>query len=169
VIDLCTENGLEAASFQHDLLWDYSGMERKREWLDTAGEKSLSRKWRSSRFSSKKIPPASNNAEPEKSDNANDGFDSCLKLGCIWAPLTLVALFVILLIWGSVTPMSEEQEAEEVGTACYTAVKQQLKDPSSASLTDTGVVAGDRDGNTWKVEGTGTATNSFGGPSTVTE
>lgn len=143
-------------------------MERKREWLDTTGDKSLSRKWRSSRFGASGDLPSGKNARPEQGDDASDGFNSCLKVGCLWAPLTLVVLFVGLLIWGSVTPMSDEQKAQEVGTACYSAVKQQLKDPSSASLTDTGVVEGDRDGNTWKVEGSGTATNSFGGPSSFT-
>ena len=65
---------------------------------------------------------------------------------------------------------SEEQKAEEFGTACYEEVRAQFKNPSSANLIDTGVeVVGAESATTnFRLEGTGSGMNGFGGYSTVT-
>ena len=87
--------------------------------------------------------------------------------------IVLGALVVVGLISGGIQWMSkpsEEQKAEEFGTACYTDAKAQFKNPESANLTDTGVQVVDSGGedSNFKLEGTGSGMNGFGGYSTVT-
>lgn len=91
-------------------------------------------------------------------------------MGCL-LPLACAGLLVILLIggsiWVSIAGPSEESMAEDFGTACYSEVKSQLKDPESASLTDSGVqVIDSGDNPNFKLSGTGRSRNSFGGMAT---
>lgn len=64
---------------------------------------------------------------------------------------------------------SDEQKAEKFGTACYEEARAQFKNPDAAILSDTGVTVVDDSGNdtNFKLEGTGSGINGFGGYSTV--
>lgn len=81
-------------------------------------------------------------------------------------PAFIVVMLLFVWIWGMFSSPSDEVIASEAGTACYTAVKQKLKDPGSASIVDNGVI--DEGDNTWSVNGSGTARNGFGGMSEFT-
>lgn len=81
-------------------------------------------------------------------------------------PAFIVVMLLFVWIWGMFSSPSDEVIASEAGTACYTAVKQKLKDPGSASIVDNGVI--DEGDNTWSVNGSGTARNTFGGMSEFT-
>lgn len=89
-------------------------------------------------------------------------------------PAAAIALFVIWLIvafvWSSVAGPSDEYKAEQFGTACYEKAKEQFKNPESAQLTDTGITVVDEteDSTNYKLSGTGSGMNGFGGYSTVT-
>lgn len=104
------------------------------------------------------------------------GMDAGLKfvLWIIGIPVVCGILLVALLIGGSIYAAvegpSDEYKAEQFGTACYEDARSQFKNPESAQLTDTGVkVVGAESASTnYRLEGTGSGMNGFGGYSTVT-
>lgn len=87
--------------------------------------------------------------------------------------IVIGALVAVGLIGAGINWMSkpsEEQKAEEFGSACYEEARAQFKNPDAAILSDTGVTVVDDSGNdtNFKLEGTGSGVNGFGGYSTVT-
>lgn len=87
--------------------------------------------------------------------------------------VVLGGIVVVALISGGIqwlSKPSEEQKAERFGTACYEEARAQFKNPDSANLVDTGVEVVDSSGENvnFKLEGTGSGMNGFGGYSTVT-
>ena len=87
--------------------------------------------------------------------------------------IVIGALAVVALISGGIqwlSKPSEEQKAERFGTACHEEARAQFKNPDSANLMDTGVEVVDSSGENvnFKLEGTGSGVNGFGGYSTVT-
>ena len=87
--------------------------------------------------------------------------------------IVIGALVAVGLIGAGINWMSkpsEEQKAERFGTACYEEARAQFKNPDSANLMDTGVEVVDSSGENvnFKLEGTGSGMNGFGGYSTVT-
>lgn len=104
------------------------------------------------------------------------GMDAGMKfvLWIIGIPVVCAVLLVALLIggsiWSAVAGPSDEYKAEQFGTACYNEARTQFKDPESANLADSGVevVGAESAATNYRLDGTGSGINGFGGYSTVT-
>lgn len=97
-----------------------------------------------------------------------------------WTLFSIAALFGVLVIWVSIwldsgqsatsTPKKSQDEMNRItaGVACQSAIKANLKDPSSAQFVDRLNWPSTLKDGIWTVEATYRGTNGFGGVVTET-